>query len=542
MNAEKINALIENMSIDELIGQLLCYCYSPKWTDEQFEEIVKKTKPGGLFFNSATPEKIKRFVDIANENMRVPVIVAADVENGPGCAIQGETLLPFAMAWGACDDADLLERAGEATAAIARKNGIHWTFAPDVDLSLNPNNPCTNVRAVSDSPKQVVKIAGAYLRGLQKNNVMMACCKHFPGNGVDDRNSHFCTIVNHLSKEEWMETYGYVYKKLIAEGAASIMPAHTAFPAYDDEKIDEIVGYKSATFSKKILTGLLKEELGFDGCIVSDALSMIGACSMFPEDTLVAEFIKAGGDMALFAQPVDFDRIKRAYESGDLTLDRIKDAVRRVLTLKERARIFEDNKLREEDIEIKYDIKAIADEIGEKSIKFVRNAKGVLPVKLKKGDKVLVINIQRVETERVESPMVRYLDEFENQLRARGLEVEVLTNPGHIAVKEKMKDAKTVFVNCKIGVQDYLGGSLRVAWANIMVFWRGFLFEHPSVVFTSFGDPYKLYEFPYLYTYVNAFSSSEASQRGAVKVLLGEKPMVAKNPVNHKGFFEREVE
>lgn len=542
MDAKAIDALIESMSIDELIGQLLIYCYSPKWTDEGFTELVRRTKPGGLFFNSATPEMIKRFVDIANREERVPVIVSADVENGPGCAIQGETLLPFAMAWGACDDADLLERAGEATAAIARKNGIHWTFAPDVDLSLNPNNPCTNVRAVSDSPRQVVKIAGAYLRGLQKNNVMMACCKHFPGNGVDDRNSHFCTIINHLSKEEWMETYGYVYKKLIAEGVASIMPAHTAFPAYDDEKIDDIVGYKSATFSKKILTGLLKEELGFDGCIVSDALSMIGSCSMFPEDKLVAEFIKAGGDMALFAQPADFDRIKAAYESGDLPLERIKDAVRRVLKLKERARIFDDNKLCEEDIETKYDIEAIANEIGERSIKFVRNAKGVLPVKLEKGDKVLVINIQRVETTRVVTPMVRYLDEFENELRARGLEVEVLTNPGHVTVKEKMQDAKTVFVNCKIGVQDYLGGSLRVAWANIMAFWRGFLLEHPSVVFTSFGDPYKLYEFPYLYTYINAFSSSEASQRGAVKVLLGEKPMVAKNPVTHKGFFEREVE
>ena len=542
MDAKKIDALIESMTTDELIGQLLCYCYSPKWTDEEFEKLVKRTKPGGLFFNSATPEMIKKFVDIANKEGRVPVIVAADVENGPGCAIQGETLLPFAMAWGACDDEALIERAGETTAAIARKNGIHWTFAPDVDLSLNPNNPCTNVRSISDSPKQVVKIGGAYLRGLQKNNVMVACCKHFPGNGVDDRNSHFCTIVNDLSKEEWMATFGHVYKELIAQGVASIMPAHTAFPAYDDEKIDEIVGYKSATFSQKILTGLLKEELGFEGCIVSDALSMIGSCSMFPENKLVPEFIKAGGDMALFAQPSDFDRIKEAYESGDLSLERIKDAVRRILVLKKRARILEDNKLCEDDIEIKYDIKAIADEIGERSIKIVRNAKGVLPVKLEKGDRVLVINIQRVEAARVVSPMVRYLDEFENELRARGLEVEVLTNPGHVTVKEKMKDAKTVFVNCKIGVQDYLGGSLRVAWANIMTFWRGFLFEHPSVVFTSFGDPYKLHEFPYLYTYVNAFSSSEASQRGAVKVLLGEKPMVAKSPVNHKGYFEREVE
>lgn len=542
MDVKAIRELIESMSLDELVGQLLCYQYAPKWTDEEFAEIVRRTKPGGLFFNGTTADVVKRVVDIANKEGNIPVIVSADVENGPGCAIKGETVLPFPMAWGACDDAELIEKAGEATAAIARKNGIHWTFAPVVDLSLNPNNPCTNVRAVSDSPKHVVKIAGAYLRGLQKNNVMMACCKHFPGDGIDDRNCHFCTIENSLSKEEWMNTYGYVYKKLIAQGVASIMPAHSSFPAYDDEKVDDIVGYKPATFSKKILTGLLKGELGFDGCIVSDALSMIGACSMFSEATLVPEFIKAGGDMALFAQPSDFDRIKEAYEAGDISLERIKDAVFRVLTLKERARVFDDNKLREEDIEIKYDINAIADEIGEKSIKIVRNAKGVLPLKLEKGDKVLVINIQKVESERLQSPLVRYLDEFENQLRERGLEVEVLTNPGHLLVKEKMQGTKTVFVNCKMGVHDYLGGSLRAMWANIMTFWRGIIFEHPSVVFTSFGDPYKLYEFPYLYTYVNAFSSSEASQRGAIKVLLGEKPMVAKNPVNHKGFFEREVE
>ncbi|MBQ7400388.1 MAG: glycoside hydrolase family 3 protein [Clostridia bacterium] len=542
MDTEAINRLIENMSIDELLGQLLCYSYSEKWTDEEFSDIVKRTKPGGIFIKGAAPDTIKKIVDIANKEMRIPIIVSADVENGPGCAISGEAMLPFPMAWGACDDEELIEKAGEATAAIARKCGIHWTFAPDVDLSINPNNPENNIRAVSDSPKQVVKIAGAYLRGLQKNNVMMACCKHFPGNGADDRNSHFCTVVNPLSKEEWMKTYGYVYKELIAEGVSSIMPAHTAFPAYDDEKIDEIIGYKSATFSKKILTGLLKQELGFDGCIVSDALSMIGACAMFPEAKLVPEFIKAGGDMALFTQPSDFDRLKEAYEAGELSIERIKDAVFRILTLKERARIFDDNKLREEDIEIKYDINAIADEIGDKSIKFVRNAKGILPVKLEKGDKVLVVNIQKLENERTKLPMIRYLDEFENQLRERGLEVEVLTNPGHIEVKEKMQGAKTVFVNCKVGVHDYLGGSLRVAWANIMTFWRGFLLEHPCVVFTSFGDPYKLYEFPYLYTYVNAFSSSEASQRGAVRVLLGEKPMVAKNPVNFKGFFEREVD
>lgn len=468
------------------------------------------------------------------------MIVAADVENGPGCALEGEDLLPFPMAWGAADDAGLVEQAGEATAAIAQKNGIHWTFAPIVDLNLNPDNPVTNIRAISDSPEQVIKIGGAYMRGLQKENRMVACCKHFPGDGVDDRNQHFCTTINSLSKEEWMATFGKVYQEMIRQGVGSIMVGHIALPAYDGEKVDEILGYRTAIISKPLITDLLKGELGFEGCVVSDALSMIGSCSVLGEDKLVAEFIRAGGDMALFALPVDFDRLKAAYEQGSLSLERIQDAVLRVLRMKEQAGVLDGNAAAAPDPGL--DIKRIGQKIAEKSIKIVRNAKNVLPVKLEAGDKVLVINIQRVEEARVISPFVRYMDTFEEELRGRGLIVESVTNPGHTMVKEKMQDAKTVFVNCKIGVHDYLGGSLRIAWPNIMLFWRGFLFNHPSVVFTSFGDPYKLHDFPYLYTYVNAFSSAESTQRAAVQVLLGEKPCVAKNPVSHEGYFHREVE
>lgn len=530
----------ENMEIHQLLGQLLCYAVSPKWSEEEFAEIVRRTQPGGIFFNGTNGEFIKRYTKIANENSAIPVIVAADVENGPGCALEGEELLPFPMAWGAADDAHLTELAGEATAAIAQKNGIHWTFAPIVDLNRNPDNPVTNIRAISDSPEQVIKIGGAYMRGLQKENRMVACCKHFPGDGMDDRNQHFCTTINHLSKEEWMATFGKVYREMIRQGVGSIMVGHIALPAYDGEKIDEILGYRPAIISRKIMTGLLKEELGFKGCVVSDALSMIGSCSVLSEDKLVAEFIRAGGDMALFALPVDFDRLKEAYEQGTIPVERIRDAAMRVLRMKQQVGVLGGNAAPVQDPGL--DIAAIGQEIADKSIKIVRNAKNVLPVKLEKGDKVLVIHIQRVEEARVVSPFVRYMDTFEAELRRRGLVVESLTNPGHTTVREKMQDAKTVFVNCKIGVHDYLGGSLRIAWPNIMLFWRGFLFNHPSVVFTSFGDPYKLHDFPYLHTYVNAFSSAEASQRAAVRVLLGEKPAVGKNPVSHKGYFEREVE
>lgn len=542
MDIEKINDLVDKMSIDELCGQLLCFHISDKWAQERFEEVIKRTQPGGIFFNRTNGETVKHFSDLANRNLKVPIIVAADVENGPGCTLENEEFLPHPMAWGACDDPELVEKAGAATAQITRKNGIHWTFSPVIDLNLNPDNPVTNIRSVSDSPKQVVKMASAYMRGLQKDKLMLACCKHFPGDGVDDRNQHFCTTINSLSKEEWMNTYGYVYKEMIKQGAATIMAAHIALPAYDDEKQSEVLGYKPAILSKRLITDLLKGELGFDGCVVSDALTMIGSCSLMDNDKLVVEFIKAGGDMALFAVPEDFDRIKNAVESGELSIERVKDAARRVLIAKNKVRLLDD-KINEADITIDYDIRELSDKIGEKSINIVRNAKNLLPLHLKKGSKILIVNLQRYETERSLSLFVRYLDTFAEEFKKRGYDVEVLPpNAHHTLISEKMKDAECVLVNAKMSVYDYTGGSLRVDWTQIMAFWSGDLFKHPCVIFTSFGDPYKLHDYPYIQTYINAFSSSEASQRGAVKVILGEIEATGKSPISHKGYFERQTD
>ena len=134
-------------------------------------------------------------------------------------------------------------------------------------------------------------------------------------------------------------------------------------------------------------------------------------------------------------------------------------------------------------------------------------------------------------------------NEIIKHLKERGFEVVILEDGMiHRDVERLMADAACVMINCKMSCQDYGGGSLRISWDHIMPFWRGIVFRHPCMVFTTFGDPYKLYDFPYLKTYVNAFSSSEATQRAAVKVLFGEIEAQGKNPVTLKGFFEREVE
>ena len=536
-----IETIIENMTLDDMCGQLLCYLV-PDGPDSSafsdFEEALKRTKPGGLFVRSLlTGEKRKMVTELANKYAPVPVIIAGDTEFGPN-TIQKECphLLPNQMAWGSCNDEKLVERGGKVTAQICRKSGIHWSFAPVVDINYNKDNPVTNTRAVSDSPEHVVKIAGAYLKGLQSEGHMAAACKHFPGDGMDDRNQHFCTSVNSMSKEEWMNTYGYVYKELFKLNPASIMIGHISAPALqDEEEYDEVAGYLPGTLSKSLMTKLLREELGFDGCIVSDALGMVGVAAVIPQAKLPVEFINAGGDMLLFAEPSYFDCIKNAVLDGTIPMDRLKDAVRRILRLKEFVGLIGDER---PEVEITEDIEAVATEIAEKSIKIVRDADNILPLSLNKGDSVLLCSQFFKESN------ADKFEHIEKELNRRGIKTIHLKNPKHREIEQILDEEKPacVLINCSFSISDSSGGTLRMGWNSCSTFWRGLvLHRHPKVVFTSFGDPYKLYELPFLRTYVNTFSDTEESQKAFVRVLLGEIEAKGKNPVALKGFFEREV-
>lgn len=534
-------AILDSLTPDEMIGQMLCFLLSGSYTEADVEKIVQETYAGSFFVSDPKPDMIETCIRVIERNTKLPAMIAADIECGPGHVFNAakQPTLPDIMAWGACDDPELVEKAHEATAAYCRKLGIHWSFAPIVDINYNANSPVVNIRAISDDPKQVIKIGTAALRGLQKDGLIAAGCKHFPGDGMDDRNQHFCTTVNSLSKEEWMATYGAVYKAMIEAGAASIMVAHIALPAYD-EKISDRLGYLPATLSYNLQTKLLKGELGFKGCIVSDALSMIGASTVVPHDRLAVEYVKAGGDMLLFPLPEYFTQIKNAVLSGEIPMERIRDAAGRVIDLKKRARLFDDPEEIEVCIKGENDVTKYADAIAEKSLTVVRDCDNILPLDVKPGDEILLINLQQSKNYKPPHYTVT-LDTLRKELKARGFKVKEYVNPSRDDIGEDMQTAAAVLINCKISNRDYHGGSLRVNWEHIAPFWRGEILKHPKVVFTSFGDPYKLYEFPYLPTYINAYSGSISSQKAFVKAVLGEIEFCGKSPVRLEGFFERGV-
>lgn len=533
---KNIENIVENMTVEALCGQVLCFNVDDDWTtDSEIEKFAKEIRPGGLFLKSADKEKCDKLRKIIMESTGIAPILAADVESGPSI-ITGHKDALQQMAYGAANDPELTEQIYRSCAEICRKNGVNMTFSPVVDLNMNPDNPVTNIRSISENPDLVSKIAAAMVRGFQKDGLVMATCKHFPGDGVDDRNQHFCTTVNSLSAEEWLSSFGKVYQNMFKEDVAAVMVGHIALPALqDDAENDPIRGWLPATLSYSLQTKLLKERLGFEGCIVSDAMSMIGACTAIPIERLSVEFFKAGGDFMLYPLVDDYYRLIKAVKEREIPIERMQDAVRRVLRLKRKARLFEPEEKVTETL-CGADLYALSDEMGEKCIKIVRNAEDLLPLHIEEKKRFLIINL-RGEND------ASTFDTVDKELMRRGHSVTVLTNPKHYEVNEKIKDHDVVLVNCKISTDDNvgIGGSLRVRWPQVMPFWRGYIFKHPCVIFTSFGDPYKLYDYPYLKTYVNAFGYTESIQKGFVKVLLGEVESKAIHPVSLKGFFSCEA-
>jgi beta-N-acetylhexosaminidase len=212
--------------------------------------------------------------------------------------------------------------------------------------------------------------------------------------------------------------------------------------------------------------------------------------------------------------------------------------------MKARARLFEDQEKLMAEIEITGDIGEVAQRIADKSITVIRNTQNLIPLSLPKGSKFLLINLQRNRSDMGNPAYMKHIDVLKEELEARGHLVTVMSGYGvdHHKLEEDMKGYDVVLFNCRINQANYLGGTLRINWDNIMAFWRGVGVAHPRVIFTSFGDPYKLYDLPFLRTYVNAYSHDDITFRAFVKVLLGEIPASGKSPVALKGFFAREID
>ncbi len=513
-----VDSTLDSLTIPECLGQLLCPS-SPRSTTEDWLDLMQKVPFGVISLRGASAEETRERMQRLQDAAKVPLLAGGDMEQGAN-TLTDSTEFPRPMAMGAADDAELVRNIGQATAAEARYAGMHWTFSPVIDLNYNFLNPITNVRAFSDEPERVIRIATAMIEGLQADGLLAATAKHFPGDGLDDRDQHLVTTINNLPFADWQETYGRVWRSAIDAGVMAVMPGHISLPDYQGFA-DRPVDAPPATLDSKLLIDLLRTELGFDGLIISDATGMIGLTTRVPTDQRVVECIKAGCDVYLFPETsADYARLLGAVRDGRLSEARVRDAARRVLELKARLNVHIDPFGPKPSAADSSRYQATAQALADKSITVLRGGEG-LSVSLQPGSRVLTVTIGATSQFNRFMPQ-RELAIFDDELQARGYQVEHLLNPGDEELLAKAGEADVVFINLLMLPYMVMGSIQNLVGHLGHWRWRSLFMDHPQLCHTAFGNPYVLHELPHLPNLLAAYSDSPASQRAAVKVWLGE--------------------
>ncbi len=519
-----VEEILASLSVEEKIAQLLIQRVDPASNIEDLIATLKKIPCGGLFVWGNTAKEHQSRLARLQAASRVPIVVSADLENGAGHAVLGMTAFPDNLAVAANDSEELAYAMGKAAAVEGRSVGIHWTFAPVVDVNVNPDNPIANTRGLGDDVERIGRLARAIIRGLQEHGVA-ACAKHFPGDGIDDFDQHAVTSVNFLPLEKWKAISGRAFNSAFEGDVWSTMIGHIALPAWDPELVDARKTLRPATVSKPIVTGLLRKQMGFQGLVVTDDMNMGGVSGYMNRKDRVVGCINAGCDMLLFPElPLDFQTLVDASRDGTLSKERIDEAARRVLEFKARLNLHKGETAgRKATNEETKQFQSASKKVAENAICCVRDINKLLPLKkLRDGARVVTITLTNDFD----------LKEIDLALKARGYNVEHLCNTDDCNISGRWRNADAVFVNFSFRA-NWAVSSVRCVGPFNRIFMGGFYMEHPCVVFTSFGSPYHLRQFSALPNYINVHSATPDSQQAAVAAWFGEIPMSGKSPVQN---------
>lgn len=515
LQAQWVDKTLNSLSLTQAIAQLFNVS-RPLEEPAAWLKIQEDLPFGCMSARTKSAAAYQQLLTEVQKNASIPVLVVANMEHGASEWPDYGTDFPMLMAAGAAKDEALVAQLGQATAVEARHLGIHWVLTPNIDLNYNFNNPVTNTRAFGDKPELVGRLGTVLIQALQAHGVA-ATAKHFPGDGMDDRDQHLVTSINHLPFGQWQATFGQLWRQVIEAGVWTIMPGHIALPDYQGYA-DNPDDAPPATTCRLLLTRLLRRELGYTGLIVSDSTSMVGLTSRAAPGERIVASLAAGIDLYLGAEPArDFAAVLQAVRIGRLTEEQIYASARRVLTLKAQLHLHENPFGPAPTSEQSTGFAQAAQALADKSVTILRGAEQV-PVQLAPGAKVLTVTIAKL------NPIFgqKDLESFDEVLQQRGYQVEHLLNPKTGELQEAAQRADVVFINVYISPMTTLG-TARITLDHFGTWgWRALFTEHPRVYYTTFGNPYLLYELPHLPNLLATYSGGDVSQRAAVKVWVGE--------------------
>ncbi len=376
-----VDSVINTLSPDERIGQLIMVAAYSNRGDEHRQEIMKVIrdhKVGGVIFFQGGPGREARLINEFQSASKVPLIMAMDAEWGLGMRLDSTISYPFQMTLGAIQDNNLIYQMGVEIARQLIRAGIHINFAPVADVNNNPDNPVINFRSFGEDKIKVSEKSTAYMKGLQDQNIL-ATVKHFPGHGDTSTDSHFALPQINHSRQHLDSTELHPFRELIKAGVGGIMVAHLNIPSLDSSGT-------ASTLSRPIITDLLKNEFGFQGLVVTDAMNMRGVTFGNPPGIVDRKAILAGNDLLEFTEDVDraIKEIRSAIRGGLISQQEIDDRCRKVLALKEWAglRHFQPTAVRNIAEELNSpSAKLLSRKLTEASLTVIRNERYLIPVR-----------------------------------------------------------------------------------------------------------------------------------------------------------------
>lgn len=297
--------------------------------EDSIANVIKKEHIGGLVFFQGGPGRQAILTNQYQSVSRVPLLIASDGEWGLGMRLDSTISYPYQMALGAIQDKELIYKMGLEVAKDYKRIGMHMNLAPDVDVNNNPKNPVINYRSFGENKYNVATKASEYMRGMQDGGLLVSL-KHFPGHGDTDVDSHYDLPQLKFTKARLDSLEIYPFRELIRQGAAGVMIAHMNIPALDNTP------NMPSTLSKPIVTGILKEELGFKGLIISDAMGMKGVVKYFKDGEADVMGVIAGNDILELSENSDraIKLVRKAVRQDRISMDRIDESVKKILTAK----------------------------------------------------------------------------------------------------------------------------------------------------------------------------------------------------------------
>ncbi len=484
---------------------------------------IEEDRVGGLIVSRGPVGEFAPMFNGLQAFADVPLLVVSDLETGPAMRLTGGTVVPPAMALGAGANRDLAYAAGRLTADEARAVGIHVTLGPVLDVNSNPLNPIINVRSFGEDPRLVADVAGAWIAGAREGG-LLTIPKHFPGHGATEVDSHMGLPTIGATREV-LEALDLVpFAAAIEAGVDGVLVGHIAVPAIDGPNAPP------ASLSPAIVTGILREELGFDGLVFTDALNMGAITEHYgvAEASILA--LLAGVD-ALLQPPGERDVINAivaAVNSGRIPESRIEEAARRVLVAKARAGLHEGATVTSPSPSPPGNHNAVATQIAAASVTLVRDRVEMVPLAARSGSILHVA--YSGDGSRFAAPG------FGGTLGAAGFSVstESVTSSTTAAtfrtLAERARRANLVIVSANLVPREYRGPlALRDRYSEFV---EGLVASGVPVIAVSFGSPYLLDYFPSVPAYMIAWSAGASSQRAAAEALLGRIPVTARLPVS----------